>query len=93
MLASSIKKRALFIGEHKTSISLEEAFWESLKDIAAGREMTVSQLVTEIDAKHRKEFSNCSSAVRVFVLEYYKQQVVCAKSAAALQAPEATVEG
>ena len=64
--------RSININGHKTSISLEEAFWSALKDIAHERGETLSHLVGSIDAKH--EFANLSSAIRLFVLEYYRDQ-------------------
>ena len=69
-MKSQIVKRSIVIAAHKTSVSLEDAFWKALKDIAAGRDMTLSELVGAIDAKRRH--GNLSSAVRLFVLDYYQ---------------------
>jgi predicted DNA-binding ribbon-helix-helix protein len=63
--ASEIKKRSVVISGHRTSISLENVFWEALRGIAADRGMSVNQLVTEID-RNRK--GNLSSAIRTYVL-------------------------
>ena len=57
----------------RPAISLEEAFWSALKDIAHERGETLSHLVGSIDTKH--EFANLSSALRLFVLEYYTERV------------------
>ena len=71
-MKSQIVKRSIVIAGHKTSVSLEDAFWKALKDIAAGRDMTLSELVGAIDAERRH--GNLSSAVRLFVLDYYQAQ-------------------
>ena len=66
-MKSPIIKRAIMIDGHKTSISLEDAFWSGLKEIADAERTTVSELVAKID-KTRKQ-GNLSSAVRLFVLD------------------------
>ena len=71
-MKSPVISRSININGHKTSISLEEAFWSALKDIAHERGVTLSHLVGSIDTKH--EFANLSSAIRLFVLEYYRDQ-------------------
>lgn len=60
-----MKKRSVVITGHRTSVSLENAFWDALKAIAARRNFTVNQLVTEIDKQRN---GNLSSAIRVYVL-------------------------
>jgi predicted DNA-binding ribbon-helix-helix protein len=62
-----IVKRSLSIAGHRTSVSLEEAFWRELKRLAAQRGQKPSALVAEIDAA--RSSANLSSAIRVFVLE------------------------
>lgn len=62
-----IVKRSLTISGHRTSVSLEDAFWRRLKALAAARALSLSALVAEIDASRGD--ANLSSAVRVFVLE------------------------
>lgn len=59
------------IAGRNTSISLEEPFWTSLKEIAASRDMPASKLVAQIDTDLGSHFSNLSSAIRVYVLRYY----------------------
>ena len=66
-MKSPIVKRSIVIGGHKTSVSLEDAFWQGLKDIAHVRRTTLSTMVDEID-KNRHQ-SNLSSAIRLFVLD------------------------
>ena len=69
-MKSLILKRSIVLAGHKTSVSLEEAFWRALKDIATSRQMTLSDLVCSIDNKHKH--GNLSSAVRLFVLDHYQ---------------------
>lgn len=66
-MKSTVVKRSIVINGHKTSISLEDAFWSDLKEIAHVQGATLSTLVAEID-KTRKQ-SNLSSAIRLFVLD------------------------
>jgi predicted DNA-binding ribbon-helix-helix protein len=67
MMKSSIVKRSIVIDGHKTSISLEDAFWTVLKDIAHAECVTVSKVVADIDKK--RKLGNLSSALRLFVLD------------------------
>jgi predicted DNA-binding ribbon-helix-helix protein len=67
---STVVKRSIVLARHKTSVSLEDAFWEGLKDIAKARRVTLSDLVGGIDSD--REHGNLSSAVRLFVLDHYQ---------------------
>ena len=67
-MKSSIIKRSVVIANHKTSISLEHTFWQSFKEIAHARDMTVSGLLTQIDSERAN--GNLSSALRLFVLDH-----------------------
>jgi predicted DNA-binding ribbon-helix-helix protein len=69
-MKSPVVKRSIVVAGHKTSVSLEEAFWNSMKEISATRSMTLSDLVSEID-KSRKQ-GNLSSAIRLYVLDYFR---------------------
>ncbi|MBO6560466.1 MAG: ribbon-helix-helix domain-containing protein [Nisaea sp.] len=60
-----LRKRTVTVSGHQTSISLEEAFWEALKEIARKRELSINALVSEVDATRS---GNLSSALRVYVL-------------------------
>ncbi len=72
-MKSSVLKRSIVIAGHKTSVSLEDAFWDSLKEIAVERDMTLAELVATIDGN--RNHSNLSSAIRLFVLGVYRDQV------------------
>lgn len=66
-MPTTVKKRSVVVSGHRTSISLERAFWEALREIAAQRDVTINQLVSEIDAARS---GNLSSAIRVFILNH-----------------------
>jgi predicted DNA-binding ribbon-helix-helix protein len=70
---SVIVKRSVIVGGHKTSVSLEEPFWNQVRAIADGQEVTVSDLVRRIDED--REDTNLSSAIRVFVLHHVRKQI------------------
>jgi predicted DNA-binding ribbon-helix-helix protein len=72
-MKSPVVKRSIVIAGHKTSVSLEDAFWKSLKDIAGDRDITLSELVASIDTDRR--LGNLSSAIRLFVLDHYRAQI------------------
>ena len=72
-MKSPVVKRSIVIAGHKTSVSLEDAFWKGLKEIAGNREMTLSDLVAAIDTDRRH--GNLSSAIRLFVLDHYRSHV------------------
>ena len=72
MKKSRVLKRSIFIAGHKTSLSLEDEFWDSLKEIAAERGMILGELVRTIDAN--RKHANLSSAIRLFVLGVYRDQ-------------------
>jgi predicted DNA-binding ribbon-helix-helix protein len=69
-MKSLVTKRSIVIAGHKTSISLEDAFWKALKDIALAQHKTLSNLVAAIDSQRRH--GNLSSALRLFVLEHFQ---------------------
>jgi predicted DNA-binding ribbon-helix-helix protein len=71
-MKSPVVKRSIVIAGHKTSVSLEDAFWRGLKEIASARNMTLSDLVASIDGGRRQ--GNLSSAIRLFVLDHYRSQ-------------------
>ena len=65
-------KRSIVVGGHKTSITLEQAFWTELKAIALTEKMTAAELVTRIDGT--REQGNLSSAIRLFVLQHFRNE-------------------
>ena len=64
--ATTLKKHSIVIAGHQTSITLENIFWDQLKDIAAARNISLSKLVADIDSTKK---GNLSSAIRVYVLK------------------------
>jgi predicted DNA-binding ribbon-helix-helix protein len=73
-MKSSIVKRSVIIGGHKTSVSLEAPFWYGLRDIAEMRQKPLSVVLHEIDAARAS--ANLSSAIRVFVLKHFRDQTI-----------------
>jgi predicted DNA-binding ribbon-helix-helix protein len=71
-MQSAIVKRSVVIGGHKTSVSLEDDFWHSLKAIGRGQHKTLSSLVADINTN--RAHGNLSSAIRLFVLEHFRSQ-------------------
>jgi predicted DNA-binding ribbon-helix-helix protein len=69
---SPVLKRSIVIEGHKTSVSLEDEFWESFKEIAEERGMTVTAMIGAIDDD--RKHANLSSAIRLFVLGAYRDQ-------------------
>jgi predicted DNA-binding ribbon-helix-helix protein len=72
-VTSRIVKRSIVIAGHKTSVSVEDAFWTALKEIAFSRGGTVAELVATIDAG--RQHDNLSSAIRLFVLDHFRAQM------------------
>jgi len=64
-------KRSITIAGHRTSVWVEDAFWDGLAEIAAKEEMSTTSVIAEIDLR-RPAGSNLSSAIRVFVLDHYR---------------------
>jgi predicted DNA-binding ribbon-helix-helix protein len=67
---SQMRKRNIVLAGKSTSIAVEDAFWSGLNEIAAGRAVTVSELIASIDEARKR--GNRSSAIRVFVLDFYR---------------------
>jgi predicted DNA-binding ribbon-helix-helix protein len=82
-------KRSVVFNGHKTSVSLEDAFWNSLKEIADAHGATLSKLVAEIDSA--RQHNNLSSAVRLFVLDQFRTHPMRSSSGSAL-APALNVD-
>jgi predicted DNA-binding ribbon-helix-helix protein len=73
-MKSPIVKRSIVVAGHKTSVSLEDAFWKGLKEIATGKGMALSEIVGTIDSARAQ--GNLSSALRLFVLDHYRSKIV-----------------
>jgi predicted DNA-binding ribbon-helix-helix protein len=72
-MTCKIVKRSVVIAGRKKSISLEEAVWKSLREIATYRDMSFLALLTAIDSTRNQ--GNLSSAIRLFVLNFYREQL------------------
>jgi predicted DNA-binding ribbon-helix-helix protein len=89
----TIRKYSLSIRGHRTSISLEEPFYQSLAEIARGEGKAVATLIAEIDAARRDEtpartaagsadvYSGLSSAIRLYVLDHFKRKCAALEAA------------
>jgi predicted DNA-binding ribbon-helix-helix protein len=75
-MKSLVAKRSIVAAGHKTSVSLEDAFWNGLKEIVRGRNITLSELVAAIDSERQ---GNLSSAIRLFVLDFYRNKLADVK--------------
>ena len=71
-MKSSIIKRSIVIAAHKTSVSVEDDFWEALHKIAEQRHETLAHLIASIDDS--RQHANLSSAIRLYVLDFYRDQ-------------------
>ena len=71
-MKSPIIKRSVVIRGHKTSVSLEQPFWDAFRDIAEGERISTSALLRKVDAE--RSHANLSSAIRVFVLRHMREQ-------------------
>ena len=67
---SLIIKRTVKVAGRRSSVSLEDAFWKGLKKIAATKGLTLQDLISKIDKE--RQHANLSSAIRLFVLDYYR---------------------
>jgi predicted DNA-binding ribbon-helix-helix protein len=74
---SRIPNRSIFIAGRKTAVSVEDAFWNALKEIAMERGSSLQDLVTSINADRRNP--NLSSAIRLFVLDHCQEQFATLK--------------
>jgi predicted DNA-binding ribbon-helix-helix protein len=71
-MKSAIVKRSIVLAGHKTSVSLENEFWDGLHQIADQKKTTMSVLLQQIDTDRR--YANLSSAIRIFVFNYFRAQ-------------------
>jgi predicted DNA-binding ribbon-helix-helix protein len=73
MSLPTVAKRSIYFGGRVTSVTLEDAFWHALKEIARRRRMKLPDLITAIDSQ--RQDSNLSSAIRLYVLRFYRSQI------------------
>jgi predicted DNA-binding ribbon-helix-helix protein len=87
-MKSAIVKRSVVIAGQKTSVSLEDSFWSALKELAAEQNVPLCELVTRVNA--RRSGGNLSSALRLFILEHFRERATGVRSARATDVqPEA----
>lgn len=87
-MKSLVVKRSIVIAGHKTSVSLEDAFWKGLKEIASERDLTLSEMVAAIDSE--RDSSNLSSTIRLFVLDHYRTMIASPRGVPAETAARAS---
>jgi predicted DNA-binding ribbon-helix-helix protein len=75
-MKSPVVKHSVVLAGHKTSVSLEDAFWQGLKEIASSRRTSLSDLINSIDID--REHGNFSSTLRLFVLSHYQARAAVA---------------
>jgi len=88
---SAVAKRSVVIGGHKTSVSLEEPFWNEVRSIAEASQVSVSNLLQKIDGERQN--ANLSSAIRVYVLQHVREQASDASRAESTAARPSTPLG
>jgi predicted DNA-binding ribbon-helix-helix protein len=88
---SQVVKRSINFTGRRTSITLEDAFWNGVKEIAASRAVTVPNLVNSINCE--RQHANLSSAVRLFVLRYYRDQLFGSRTARSNDQTRASLNG
>ena len=67
-----IVKRSIRIGNHRTSVSMENEFWIELEDEAKNQKLSMSKLILKIDNERPKDYNNLSSYIRVWILLKFK---------------------
>jgi predicted DNA-binding ribbon-helix-helix protein len=72
-----VVKRTVIVAGQKTSVSLEHAFWRGLREIAAWQDMSLPDLIASIDTDGQDE-EDVSSAIRLYVLNFYRHQLFAA---------------
>ena len=90
-MKSPVVKRSIVVAGHKTSVSLEAAFWNGMKEISGLRNMTLSELVSEID--RNRPHGNLSSAIRLFVLDYFKNRTTATQPQQKVPALQPSLDG
>lgn len=70
----AVVKRSVIIDGHKTSVSLEDAFWDGLKEIALRQGVSLSVLIARIHTG--RDTANLSSAIRLYVLDHFRSRAI-----------------
>ena len=70
--ARKIIKKSIRIGNHRTSISIENEFWSELESEAKNQNLSMNKLILRIDTQRPKDYGNLSSYIRVWILEKFK---------------------
>jgi predicted DNA-binding ribbon-helix-helix protein len=89
-MKSLVIKRSIVVAGHRTSVCLEDAFWNDLKEIAKWRDLTLSNLIASINAD--RQHANLSSAIRLYVLGFYRDQHEAGAGLAPIGLPDRIVE-
>jgi predicted DNA-binding ribbon-helix-helix protein len=73
---SLVRKRNIKLDGHKTSVTMEDTFWDAFKEIAAAQGTSVNRLIATIDhERHERPGTNLSSAIRLFIIDYYRSRM------------------
>ena len=72
---SLVIKRTVNVARRKTSVSVEDAFWNAFKEIAATKGVTIQDLISKLHKE--RQHANLSSAIRLFVLDFYRGKSDC----------------
>ena len=75
-LKFEIKKRSVTIGNHRTSISIENEFWNELKKLSDYQKISLNKLILKIDNEKPKDYGNLSSYIRVWILQNLKIKIM-----------------
>ena len=70
--ARKIIKKSIRIGNHRTSISIENEFWSELENEAKIQKLSMNRLILKIDTQRPKDYVNLSSYIRVWILQKFK---------------------
>jgi predicted DNA-binding ribbon-helix-helix protein len=84
-MRSSVVKRSIVVGGHKTSVSLEDIFWSALKDIASEKDVAVSTLVDSVDKG--RNTCNLSSALRQYAMQHFFDIATAKKPSQTVEIP------
>ena len=74
-MTDSVRKRSVTLDGHRTSLSIEQPFWDALKDLAAEQDTSLSALIQSIDHDRDDPNVNLSGALRVYVLRALQAKV------------------